>query len=133
MGNWRGDRTGDQKDEERRGRGKTSSNWGSQLVCAEWRGGPDNGCKLWGLASHDVALSKASVTKAKAGQGDLPVAGRSQMTQFIAVRNAKTANGPLKRTEVVPKKEGELDIWGLERRPFITGKAHMRGNPAEGD
>ena len=91
----------------------------------------------------------------KAGQGDLltvvPVAGRlprttgqSQMAQFIAVCNALTptglsgsADGPLKRTEEVPKRESEVDVWGLApsplRRnvsPFVTGKAHMKRDQA---
>ena len=42
------------------------------------------------------------------------------------------ADGLLKRTEVVPKREGEVDVWGLARSPFVTGKAHMRGDPAGG-
>ena len=97
----------------------------------EWRGGPDNGCKLWGSRSQYVTVSKVGVANAKAGQGDLlmtvPVAGRlprnkgrSQLNQFIDVRNSMTpagllsgADGTLKCTVVVPKGQGEVDVWGM--------------------
>ena len=96
-------------------------------------------------------MSKTSVANAKASQSDflmtVPVArrlpgtnGRSQLTQFIAFHNTLTpkglpndADGFLKRTEVVPKREGEVNVWGLACSPFVTGKAHMRGDPAEGN
>ena len=89
-----------------------------------------------GLASHDVTMSKASVANAKVGQGNLlimvPVArrltwtnGQSQLTQLTVVCNTLTpaglpsgADGPLKRTEVVPKREDKVDLWGLACSPF---------------
>ena len=60
MGNRRGDEIDARKDGERR-QGRTGNErygkGASQLVCAEWRGGPENECKLWGackpLCSHE--------------------------------------------------------------------------------
>ena len=99
--------------------------------------------------SHDVAVSYANVANANSGQGDLlmtaPVAGRlprtngrSQLTQFITVRNTLTpaglpsgADGPLKRMEVVPKKDGEVDVGGPAYRPFVTREVLMSEDKAE--
>ena len=103
--------------------------------------------------SHDVAMSNAKVD-----QEDflmtVPVARRlpqtngwPQMTQFIAICNTLTSVGlpsgvdrPLKQTEVAPKRESEVYVWGLVCdhfghciSPFITRKAHMRGDPVEGN
>ena len=70
---------------------------------------------------------------------------RSQLYQFIVVRNtltpARLSTGEdraLKPAEVVLKRDSEVDVWGLARNPFrccvspfVTEKAHMRGDLAE--
>ena len=112
----------------------------------------------WGLESHDVAVRQAGVSYAKTGQddllsvvtvaGELPWSdGRSQLTQFIAVRNTVTptglpsgADGTLNRVVLVPKRESKADVPGVARcpfgcrvSPFVSGKTHMGGNLAERD
>ena len=110
------------------------------------------------LTSHEIAVGETCVTNAKAGQCDLlitvPVTGgpprsncRSQLTQFIAVRNTLTpsglpsgADGILKGAIVVPKRESEVNVPRLARcpfgrrvSPFVSRMTHMCGNPAERD
>ena len=76
---------------------------------------PTTGANCGDLVSHDLAVSKASVANVLMTVSvtrRLPgTNGRSQLTQFIAVRNTFTpaglpsgANGPSKCTEVVPKR-----------------------------
>ena len=76
-----------------------------------------------GASSHDVAVSKASVANADLLM-TVPVAGRlprtngrSQLNQFIVVRNIMTparlpsgVDGTLKRPGVVLKRESEVDV-----------------------
>ena len=83
-------------------------------------------------------MSEVIVASAKAVPvaGRLPrTNGRSQLTQFLAVRNALNparlpsgANRPLKRTEVVLKRESEVNAWRLARSPLVTRETQKKEN-----
>ena len=79
------------------------------------------------LTSHYVAVSKVSVANAKVGQDDLLMAVPvprslprtvdrnlpSLLTSTDTAGLTSGADGPLKRTEAIPKSEGKVDVRGL--------------------
>ena len=90
-------------------------------------------------------MSKLSVANVKAGQGNLPDDGSSGKktaldqglvaTELVYCHPQHTDSSGIAKwcgwnfevDRSSPKREGEIEIWGLACSPFVTGETHMRG------